>query len=90
MMIALLMSCLLLAVVCVISKGYLDHRLEEEHEKLNEAQLEAQRTATMRQQNESLLTHEEAKERQLMAAHQGLVAEVSRAQERLDKGEGEG
>ena len=89
MMIALLMSCLLLALLCVISRGYLDRRLEEEREKLNEAQREAQRTATMRLQNEGLLSHEETRERQLRATHQGLTNAVMKIQEDLAKRGGE-
>ncbi|MSR82080.1 MAG: hypothetical protein EXS58_04040 [Candidatus Latescibacteria bacterium] len=51
--------------VCVISKGFIDHRLEEHQQRLNDALSEMQRRAEERRQNEGLLAHEEDKERRL-------------------------
>ena len=79
----LLFACFVLALAGVLSKIIAGRRLEEGKEKVNDAQLGAQQTATQRRQNEELLNFEEAKERRLKADRQTLIEQIENLKKRL-------
>lgn len=79
----LLFACFVLAVAGVLSKVFVGRWLEEGKEKVNDAQLAAQQTATQRRQNEELLNFEEGKERRLRGEHHTLVEQVENLKKRL-------
>ncbi len=80
---AMLGVCFLMAFVCVISKGYIGHQLDEQKQRLNDALHEVQQTADERRQAEGALAVEEDKERRLKAEYQGLADELVEIKKRL-------
>lgn len=79
----LLFTCFVLALAGVLSKIIAGRRLEDGKERVNDAQLGAQQTATQRRQNEDLLSFEETKEHRLKADRQTLLEQIENLKKRL-------
>jgi septal ring factor EnvC (AmiA/AmiB activator) len=80
---AMVIACMLLAFVCVISKGYTGRRLEEQRHEVNEAQHEVQQTAGELRQLQGALARDEERELRLKAEYQGLADELAEIRNRL-------
>jgi F0F1-type ATP synthase membrane subunit b/b' len=80
---AMVIACLLLAFVCVVSKGFTGRRLEEKHQQVNEALHEAQSSAGELKQLQGMLAREEDRELRLKAEYQGLADELTEIRTRL-------